>query len=397
METFQLSKDIFKKLADISKTKIIQSSNTDEIICEFIEDKNAKVKFFNGTVYEGPILGGKLHGNGVLRFADKTTFCGNFEHNRIQGPGQIHYSELEGYKGEFEGFSRHGIGCYWHHGLNMKYEGNWENDLIHGKGVLKVKDKWTYRGKFVKNKKHGLGELKFVSGTKYKGQFKDDQKHGKGSMFWINPAEVYHGEWTKGRLEGFGIYIYQNNFSANKYLRNHYRGFFKNGQRDGLGVHFYSDGSVYLGEWKNNNKHGIAIFLDSFGEKFQMNFDLNRRITDKKTTTSLNADKRLGFVLDLWKPHNQVKHNKKNLINFILNFQKIFKEMFKIGMKEFVQQTEQSRKLSIIGVLKLMQKMKIFNRKGGTKILEWIVKHSEHNFIFTGYNKLNIKVDILMK
>lgn len=395
MDTFYLSKDIFGKLADISNAKVVQSSNEDDVICEYVQDKKASIEFFNGTVYDGPIVGGKLHGKGLLRFSDKSTFQGQFEYNQILGPGEIHYSELEGYKGDFKGFARHGSGSYWHNGLKMKYEGQWENDLIHGKGQLEVKDKWAYTGDFLKNKKHGKGVLCFASGAKYEGEFLEDLKHGQGSMFWQDPQEVYHGEWDQGRLEGFGVYIYQNNFTENKHIRNHFRGFFQKGAREGLGVHFYSDGSVYVGEWKQNMKHGQAVFLDDFGEKFLMSFDSNRRIHEARVRNSLVASKRLGFVLDLRECLARTKTEKKDVVNFILNFKRTFKGLFQMGMEEFLEKTEESKKLTVKGVLCLMQKLKVFNRKSGTTMMEWIARRSEHNFIFTGYSKENIEVRYL--
>jgi hypothetical protein len=395
MDSFRLSKKIFSKLADISSTKIIQSSNTEKMICEYIEDKNARIKFFNGTTYEGPIIGGKLHGNGLLCYDDNTHFKGTFINNRIEGVGEIQFSELEGYKGDFLGFKRHGTGSYWHNGLKMKYEGNWKEDYIDGKGILKLINKWTYQGEFMRNKKHGQGEIIYMSGARYKGQFQNDVKHGEGTMFWRNPNEIYRGQWRDNKLEGFGVYIYQNNFSMNKLLKNHYRGFFKDGQRDGIGVHFYSDGSVYLGEWKQNHKHGQALFIDGFGEKFQMQFKFNQRIFNKIVDNSITSDKRLGFVLQLWEPLRKFKYKKNEIVNFILNSKSTFKELFKMGIREFVEETEESRKLTILGVLKLLKKMKIFNRKSSCSIMEWIVKQSEHNFIFIGYNKQNIKVQFI--
>jgi hypothetical protein len=393
MDTFNLSKDIFSKLADISGVKTVQNSNMEEIICEYIQDNKAKLTFFNGTVYEGPVVGGKLHGKGVLSFSDKSIFKGQFESNRILGKGEIQYSEYEEYKGEFVGFSRHGFGVYEHRGHNIKYEGNWENDVIHGKGRLEMKDQWVYNGDFKSNMKHGHGELEFESGTRYKGEFYKDQKHGKGIMRWKNPDEIYDGEWNHDRLEGFGVYIYQNLFSENRSLRNYYKGYFRDGKRSGLGVHFYSDGSFYIGEWKENEKHGKAVFIDGFGERFKMAFEFNGRIQDEKMKESSSANKRLGFVLDLWKPSVNFIYKKRQIVNFILNFKKIFKGLFRLGMTQFRLENEESHKLTLDGVIKLLKKIKVYNRKSGKNLMIWIMKQSEHNYVYTAYSKHDIKVE----
>jgi hypothetical protein len=193
-------------------------------------------------------------------------------------------------------------------------------------------------------------------------------------------------------LEGFGVYIYQNAFSENKLIRNHYRGLFKFGEREGLGVHFYSDGSFYIGNWKRNAKHGEAVFVDNFGEKFEMMFDQNRRISENRMLGTKQVNKRLGFVLDLKQVLKGDKERAKKVVNFILNSKKVLKQLFRVGLKEFMEETEDSRKLTVRGMVKLLQKFKIFNRKTGNNIIEWIVKQSEHNFVFTAYTKKNIEV-----
>lgn len=392
MDSHILSKEILGKLGDISSVKVIQSSNTDELICKYVQDNRARITFFNGTTYEGPIIGGKLHGNGHLQFADKTRFRGVFKQNRISGLGEIHYSQLEGYNGHFRGFLRHGPGLYWHNGLKLTYEGNWQDNQLHGKGVLKLLGKWTYDGQFVRNKKHGSGRLSYVSGAYYEGEFQCDQKHGQGAMFWVDPQEVYRGQWIHNRLEGFGVYIYQTQGSHRQLVHNHYRGFFVNGQRNGVGTHFYSNGSVYFGEWRANDKHGRALFIDGSGEKFLLEFRRNRRVKSVRVRNSLKADERLGFVLHFWRPLSQINYSQKDLVNFVLNSKRVLKKLFQAGVSEFAHQTEECTKFSVRGVLHLFQKLRVFGPKVDERVMDWVLGQSEHNFIYTGYNRQNIQV-----
>ena len=42
-------------------------------------------------------------------------------------------------------------------------------------------------------------------------------------------------------------------------------GEFVNNNREGFGIHYYSDSSCYLGFWKNGQKSGKAIFIDNNG------------------------------------------------------------------------------------------------------------------------------------
>ena len=39
-----------------------------------------------------------------------------------------------------------------------------------------------------------------------------------------------------------------------------------NGLRHGCGVFYFANGSRYDGEWKNNFKHGFAIFMNEEGK-----------------------------------------------------------------------------------------------------------------------------------
>lgn len=49
-------------------------------------------------------------------------------------------------------------------------------------------------------------------------------------------------------------------------MRNRYSGYFKNGNRGGLGKFYYADGSTYEGQWKNGKKHGYGVFIDDNGK-----------------------------------------------------------------------------------------------------------------------------------
>lgn len=100
------------------------------------------------------------------------------------------------------------------------YEGEFENDLMHGTGKLSIVGKGTYEGKFVKGKKSGIGTYTFVNGDVYIGEWLDDKMNGEGTYTFAN-GDKYSGNFSNNMFNGYGTYT-------------------KNGQS-------------YSGTWKNNS------------------------------------------------------------------------------------------------------------------------------------------------
>jgi len=50
--------------------------------------------------------------------------------------------------------------------------------------------------------------------------------------------------------------------------RSTFRGCFSKGQRNGLGISIYEDGSLYYGLWKDDKRHGIGAFIFHDSELF---------------------------------------------------------------------------------------------------------------------------------
>ena len=60
-----------------------------------------------------------------------------------------------------------------------RYEGNFKNDLFHGKGVLIYADGSRYEGNFRDNRLHGKGVSYKTDGSIHKGQWKNGQRNGR--------------------------------------------------------------------------------------------------------------------------------------------------------------------------------------------------------------------------
>ena len=80
----------------------------------------------------------------------------------------------------------------------------------------------------------------------------------------------YEGEYnTAGLPHGFG------NLDLNE-TGDSYSGYFKNGKFHGIGSFEMGSGSWYLGEWKNGNQEGEAIFVSKDGFRYTGKFKNNK-------------------------------------------------------------------------------------------------------------------------
>jgi hypothetical protein len=58
-----------------------------------LTDKNAKIHFKNGMVYEGQIVNGILNGKGKLKLTNGIVYKGNMVDNKIDNHGRLEYSK----------------------------------------------------------------------------------------------------------------------------------------------------------------------------------------------------------------------------------------------------------------------------------------------------------------
>lgn len=127
--------------------------------------------------------------------------------------------------------------------------------------------------------KSGFYSMFYPNGSHYVGEFKNNLRNGHGT-FTNTKGYVYEGEWVDGRFEGWGCMKKKGNdgCSVSVYLgqfknwKRHgegkqffsdgvYDGVWALGKRNGLGIMWYDDKRVYLGNWKDDKYEGIGTMM----------------------------------------------------------------------------------------------------------------------------------------
>ena len=148
----------------------------------------------------------------------------------------------------------------------------------------------SYRGNFLNGKFHGFGRLTFDDeGENYKGRFRNGKKHGRGTL-WNKKNDVYMGQWRNDRRNGHGIQAFHvEGFREDRYtedslkgISENYFGKFKNDVFYGEGTYRWEDGTVYVGTWAANKKHGRGYFDYGTGHKAWRTFEFDKRIYDER-------------------------------------------------------------------------------------------------------------------
>ena len=83
-------------------------------------------------------------------------------------------------------------------------------------------------------------------------------------------GDIYIGEMKDNKKHGHGILLYSNN-------KVKYDGFWKQNKKNSNGTMYYKDGTIYKGHWKNDMREGEGVLYYSTGEKFQGSFKEDKK------------------------------------------------------------------------------------------------------------------------
>jgi hypothetical protein len=148
------------------------------------------------------------------------------------------------------------------------YEGNYIDEEKHGIGRQIYIDGSIYEGEWHRGQRQGFGTITMIGYNSnsssnnsnndyiYQGEWDHNIIHGKGYWKWYD-GRCYIGDNWHGKRQGTGLHMTG--------LGESYYGTFNNNSFDGVGLFNYSDGSSYKGEFKAGLRHGNGVYTDSKG------------------------------------------------------------------------------------------------------------------------------------
>jgi len=154
---------------------------------------------------------------GIINYEDGRIFIGIFDNDCNPIQGRINYKNGETYIGELnENGLKKGKGIMIY--INGEiYDGNWENDVKNGNGLLCLdnQDYEKINNIKISNNIKEIFDLN-LNNNIYKGEFINDKKNGKGILFmnskknYFNNNKIYFGNFLNDNKNGYGC-IYFNN------------------------------------------------------------------------------------------------------------------------------------------------------------------------------------------
>ena len=158
-----------------------------EIVIENYADKSR---------YEGEKIDDKRIGKGKMFYSDGTSYEGFGKNDKREGNGLFLSKEnQEIYRGEFKNDLYHGKGRLQNTKARILRE------KINYMDFGRFNDAWVmYEGEFYKGKKQGVGVMIMGNGEKFEGQFKEDRIEGKGK-FHKSDGAIVEAVWIDNKLK----------------------------------------------------------------------------------------------------------------------------------------------------------------------------------------------------
>ena len=172
-----------------------------------INSVSVKKEYPNGDIYEGILIKDLKEVKGTLIRNKKSSFLRDLKAAQEKRKIIFYCANTEAAKKKFPDEKLNGRDIFFYEG--DKYEGEFNKDQIHGKGIMTWKNGNRYEGEFKNNFFDGEGKLEFASHSNYVGQFVEGMQTGKGVFSYSN-GDKYDGEWKNGLKDGKGEYLYHN-------------------------------------------------------------------------------------------------------------------------------------------------------------------------------------------
>jgi hypothetical protein len=287
------------------------------------------------TAFEGlKMIVRKMHGSGVGKTpvdgsgtfgCFNGTYIGELRHGKRQGSGKMQFSPIKSERTLFRQarnvwqfdpllppppsaphpHSHLGVDYY------LEYEGEWNSDVMHGRGKAIFKSGRTYDGEFFCGMVHGrgkcvwpnvgrvvVGKAIFASGRTYDGEFFCDMVHGRGKCVWPNGDE-YEGEMNNDSIHGHGVF--KQAASGTAFGSDHpgnqgdtYDGFWQNGRRHGKCVYTFFNGEVFHCTWNNSRCPQFQDRLEAFRNGSPWNGHGEKKFINGSYVGNFRDGKRVG-------------------------------------------------------------------------------------------------------
>ena len=254
-----------------SLKKLDKSPNLPDCIGIFWNNCFGSKKFSNGE-YIGEWKEDKRHGQGTYLWSSGNKYVGEWKANEQHGQGTENYSDGSKYVGYFKEGNYNGYGIYTFADGEIDL-GQWLDGKLNGEAIQYNKDGSIYKqgiykddellnSKDIKTFSQKKDKVKTLKTDKVKTQETDKIKTSVSSLpgcqgkYWddcfgeenFDNGNNYIGEWKDNKRHGQGSETFSD---GSKYV-----GQFLNDQRNGFGTYLWSKGSKYDGEWKDNEQHG---------------------------------------------------------------------------------------------------------------------------------------------
>jgi len=119
---------------------------------------------------------------------------------------------------------------------------------------------------------------------KYEGDFKDGKADGNGKIIY-GDGKYYIGQLKNDHRHGKGILYYKNGNIK-------YEGDFVENKFEGNGKLILEDGQYYIGQFKNGFKHGKGIEYYSNGSiKYEGEFENDKKVERKNSKRDVHEER----------------------------------------------------------------------------------------------------------
>lgn len=225
------------------------------------------------VIYEGEMLNSHREGQGICLYSSGLLYEGQWRRDKEQGTGKLMTSDRKFviYEGEWERGKMHGRGVYYYGDFRNRsskssakdgktesssnpasfsvprYDGEFKENLRHGTGTYYLSDGSAYVGNWQNNVMSGRGVFTWPDGSVYDGDWKDGKRHGQG-ILRASDGFSYDGNWSQNSMEGRGSATYPNG--------QQYIGLFTAGRREGRGTMLFTNGATYEGRFRDDAVDG---------------------------------------------------------------------------------------------------------------------------------------------